>query len=407
EGPKTIINEDGRLTWEAGKFEGLKVAEARERVAEEMGKIGILEKVAPDYVHQVATCYKCGTTLEPIPKPQWFVKMKPLAEKAIRAAEQGKIKFYPDRSKKVYFHWLRNIRDWNISRQIVWGIRIPAWFKETEIYVGTEKPAGDGWRKDADVFDTWFSSGQWPYLTLGYPNGKDFKKFYPTDVMETGYDILFFWVARMIMLGLYRTGKIPFRTVYLHGLVRYKDRQKMSKSKGNVIDPLAVAEIYGADAVRMALVAGNTPGNDIIISEDKIRGYRNFATKIWNAARFILMNKLVTGTAKPKFTPADKKNLKELEKTKAQVTKHLERFEFHLAAEKIYHYFWHTFADKIIESYKERLRGTDEEKKISAYATLEKILSESLKMIHPFMPFVTEEVYRKIRNGKMLMTEKW
>ncbi len=407
EGPKTIINEDGRLTWEAGKFEGLKVAEARERVAEEMGKIGILEKVAPDYVHQVATCYKCGTTLEPIPKPQWFVKMKPLAEKAIRAAEQGKIKFYPDRSKKVYFHWLRNIRDWNISRQIVWGIRIPAWFKETEIYVGTEKPAGDGWRKDADVFDTWFSSGQWPYLTLGYPNGKDFKKFYPTDVMETGYDILFFWVARMIMLGLYRTGKIPFRTVYLHGLVRDKDRQKMSKSKGNVIDPLAVAEIYGADAVRMALVAGNTPGNDIIISEDKIRGYRNFATKIWNAARFILMNKLVTGTAKPKFTPADKKNLKELEKTKAQVTKHLERFEFHLAAEKIYHYFWHTFADKIIESYKERLRGTDEEKKISAYATLEKILSESLKMIHPFMPFVTEEVYRKIRNGKMLMTEKW
>jgi valyl-tRNA synthetase len=431
--PKIIIDENGRLTGDVGEFKGLKVQEAREKVAEKMKEIGILEKIDPSYKHQIATCYKCGTTLEPMPKPQWFVKMKPLAKKAIDVVKAGKIKFYPDRSKKVYFHWLKNIRDWNISRQIVWGIRIPAWFRNNEIYVGMEKPAGDGWRQDPDVFDTWFSSGQWPYLALGFKESSrvksekfppeadppsaekvksDFEEFYPTDVMETAYDILFFWVARMIMFGLYRTGKIPFKTVYLHGLVRDKDRQKMSKSKGNVIDPLGIADTYGTDAVRMALVAGNTAGNDIVISEDKIRGYRNFATKIWNVARFILMDKTADrrGTRHEltrKLTADDKKHLKELQKIKSQITKHLENFEFHLAAEKIYHYLWHNFADKIVESYKPRLQSNDATERNAAHQTLETIFAECLKMLHPFMPFITEEIYRKFMPGKLLMIEEW
>jgi valyl-tRNA synthetase len=593
-GPRIIIDENGRLTGETGEFRGLKVAEAREKVAEAMKEKGILEKIESNYVHQVATCYKCGTTLEPLPKPQWFVKMKPLAEKAIKAVEQGKIKFYPERAKKVYFHWLKNIRDWNISRQIVWGIRIPAWFclgcgdvklnaeiksrwflvrhgetdwnkegrvmghkdiplnkngiaqakraastlknkkidliissdslrarqtaeiisqitgaevlldkklkerhlgegegmlredfikkygsfyqyeeqlaggesfKEledriwetiqshrrnhshknivivthggpirtllkrlknlnpTQMFVNPtignaeivsleigdrcEKCGSDIYEQDPDVFDTWFSSGQWPYLTLGYPQGRDFKNFYPTDVMAPGYEILFFWVARMIMLGLYRTGKIPFKTVYLHGMVRDKDRQKMSKSKGNVIDPLGVAELYGTDAVRMGFMAGTSAGNDPVISEDKIRGYRNFATKIWNAARFILMNKPSKITPKPKLSPTDKKNIKKLGEVKSTVTKHIEKFEFHLAAEKIYHYFWHTFADKVIEAAKPRLKSDNIKDKAAAYLMLQTILVACLKMLHPFMPFVTEEIYGKFFPGKSLIIEKW
>ncbi|MBI4034200.1 MAG: valine--tRNA ligase [Candidatus Brennerbacteria bacterium] len=406
-GPKIVIDENGRLTGETGEFKGLKVAEAREKVAAKMKEIGVLEKVEPDYVHQVATCYKCGSILEPLPKPQWFVKMKPLAKPAIDAVKKNKITFYPAHSKKVFLHWLENIRDWNISRQIIWGIRIPAWFRGEEIKI-SEKSPGLGWRQDPDVFDTWFSSGQWPYITLGYPKGKDYKTFYPTDVMETGADILFFWVARMVMFGLYRTGKIPFKVVYLHGIVRDKDRQKMSKSKGNVIDPLGVTEIYGTDAVRMALVAGNTPGRDSAISEDKIRGYRNFATKLWNIARFILMNEVKSG-GKPRFTASDRKNLANLKRVKTQVTKHLEKFEFHLAAEKTYHYIWHDFADKVIEAAKPRLQSSNQEDKLAAYKTLETILLESLKMLHPFMPFVTEEIYQQlpVKNKKLLLIEKW
>lgn len=598
-GPKIIIDEAGRLTGEVGEFRGLKVAEAREKVAERMKEIGILEKVEPNYKHQVATCYKCGNTLEPLPRPQWFVKMKPLAEPAMKAVKAGKVKIYPKRSEKAYSHWLKNIRDWNISRQIVWGIRIPAWFclkcsapkinaeikakwflvrhgetnanknqwlsghkdeplnengkeqaeetakklvgldidliissdlsraRETakiiarklgvEVVIDKElreknygewegktfdeiskkhgfdfwdlykryefqTPGGERWQEveeriwgafnkhrgthkhknivivshggalrmlrkkimnltieeslsrpgiknsevirldilekcercggdlyeqDPDVFDTWFSSGQWPFVTL-MKNTKDFREFYPTDVMETGYDILFFWVARMIMLGLYRTGKVPFKNVYLHGLVRDKDRQKMSKSKGNVVDPLGVADTYGTDAVRMALVIGNTAGNDIVISEDKIRGYRNFATKIWNASRFILMNKKAGfSKVKPKFTPVDKKHLVEAKKTGARVAKHLERYEFHLAGEVAYHYFWHQFADKVIESSKTRLAGDDLSAAAAAYKTLEEILIRSLKMLHPFMPYITEEIYHKFNPKKLLMVEAW
>jgi len=423
EGPKTIIDENGRLIGEVGEFKGLKTAEARQKIAEAMQKIGILEKTDTNYKHQVATCYKCNSILEPIPKPQWFIKMKPLTEKAIKAVQKGEIKFYPERAKKVYFHWLKNIRDWNISRQIIWGIRIPAWYcekkqngkckKQNGIFIST-KPVekcpycgADEIKQDPDVFDTWFSSGQWPFITLGYPKNKNFKEFYPTDVMETGYDILFFWVARMIMLSLYRVHKIPFRNVYLHGLVRDKDRQKMSKSKGNAIDPLGMAEIYGTDAIRMALVVGNTAGNDIIISEDKIRGYRNFATKIWNASRFILMNYSPEfGIEKPKFSANDKKDITELKNIKKKIAKLINQFKFHQAAETLYHYFWHTFADKIIENSKKRLQGNNKDRK-EAYQLLETIMKECLKMLHPFMPFITEEIWEKMGEKKLLMIERW
>ncbi len=448
-GPKIIIDENGRLTGETGPFKGLKVAEAREKVAEAMREAGILQKIEQEYVHQVATCYKCGNTLEPLPKPQWFVKMAPLAKPALAAVKQKKIAFYPEHSRKVFVHWLENIRDWNISRQIIWGIRIPAWFHEPKCIpkAGREKDVGKckeivisekeprckfcdaKYIQDPDVFDTWFSSGQWPFAALLAHGSrskvkgqrsklewttKDFEAFYPTDVMETGADILFFWVARMVMFGLYRTGKIPFRAVYLHGLVRDKDRQKMSKSKGNVIDPLGVADVYGSDAVRAALVAGNTPGRDTAISEDKIRGYRNFATKLWNVGRFISMNRPADlrgkkrgPTRKVKLTDDDKKHIAQARKVKARVAKHIEKFEFHLALETAYHYTWHTFADKVIESAKPRLNGGDPEDKAAAYQTLETIIIECLTMLHPLMPFVTEEIYQKIRPGELLMVKKW
>ena len=278
--------------------------------------------------------------------------------------------------------------------------------------------------QEKDVFDTWFSSGQWPFATLmttGHKSslnsnlksqnsklGNDFKNFYPTDVMETGWDILFFWVARMIMLGKYVTGKAPFKTVYLHGLVRDKERQKMSKSKGNVINPLEVAEIYGTDAVRMALIVGTTAGNDPIISEDKIRGYRNFVTKIWNASRFVLMNYKETKT-KPKFTAEDKKNLKELKNVSKKITKYLDNFDFNHAAETAYHYFWHTFADRIIEESKARLNSENEADRSAAQEVLMEALGTSMKLLHPFMPFVTEEIWQKmpVKNKLPLIIENW
>lgn len=423
-----IINWDGKLLPIAGEFSGMHIVKARPLIVEKLRAKGLLVKTE-SYTHAVPKCYKCQTPIEPQILPQWFIKIQPLAEKALKAVQEKKITFIPDRAKKVYVHWMKNIRDWNISRQIVWGIRIPAWYCEecTKKYpndwkkgtfVGTDfkkcpSCGSENISQDTDVFDTWFSSGQWPFAALGYPHGKDFKEFYPTDVMETGHDILFFWVSRMIMLSLYRTGKIPFKTVYLHGLVRDKDRQKMSKSKGNVIDPLGVAEMYGTDALRMALVIGNTPGNDVVISEDKIRGYRNFATKIWNASRFVLMERDGFPLMKPHLTAHDKKYIKECSTIKKRVASHIEKFKFHLAAETAYHYFWHTFADKIIESMKPRLKeNTDPKDRASAYHTLETILKESLTMLHPFMPFVTEAIYQELlppreRGKQFLMTELW
>ncbi|MEK7086904.1 MAG: class I tRNA ligase family protein, partial [Patescibacteria group bacterium] len=372
-----------------GPYRGLKVMEARAKIAEDMTRKNLLapEKTEREYKHNVATCYKCGSILEPlILKNQWFVRMteKPksgavsLRDLAVQTVKSGKIKFVPARFEKIFFHWMKNLRDWNISRQIPWGIKIPE-------------------KGNEDVFDTWFSSAQWPFATLKTGKPSDFKEFYPTDVMETGHDILFFWVARMIMLGIYTTGKIPFKTVYLHGLVRDKDRQKMSKSKGNAVDPLGVAEIYGADALRMALIMGNAPGNDPVISEEKIRGFRNFATKIWNVARFILMNyDERLEKINPKFSVEDKKNLAEFKKIKNKITKEIETFKFHEAASTIYHYFWHVFADKIIESSKPRLRSENTAEQTAALKLNLTILENCLKLLHPFMPFVTEEIYSQL-----------
>ncbi len=422
---REVIGKDGRLNEKTGPYAGMKINEARQKVAEDMKKQGLLVKVDPHYKHAIATCYKCGTTLEPLVMPQWFVRMTSLKDMAVKAVKSGKIVFIPKRMEKVFLHWMKNLRDWNISRQIVWGIRIPAWYRGDEIHVGTKAPSGVGWTQDPDVLDTWFSSGQWPYATLLAQSGsklkfknqksklswttKDYETFYPTDVMETASDILFFWVARMIMLGIYRTGKIPFHTVYLHGLVRDKDWQKMSKSKGNVIDPLGVAEIYGTDAVRMALTIGNMPGSDTAMSEDKIRGYRNFTTKIWNASRFVITNYDKKLKAKPKYTQTDEVNLKKLKEVKKQVAADIEKFRFHHAGETLYHYFWHTFADKIIEQSKLRLRSDNLADKAAAQEVLVEILRESLKMLHPFMPFVTEEVWSKLptKPNNLLMIEKW
>ena len=268
-----------------------------------------------------------------------------------------------------------------------------------------KKCGGDLYEKDPDTFDTWFSSGQWPLITLCFPDGNDFKTFYPTDVMETGHDLIFKWIPRMIIFGLYLADDVPFRTVYLHGLVNDAHGKKMSKSKGNVMNPLDMTEKYGTDAVRMALIVGNPAGSDMALSEDKIRGYRNFSTKMWNAARFVLANK-PAGNSKT-ATPKNDKDLDELAVTKKEVEAHIENFEFHLAAEKLYHYFWHTFADKIIEAAKSKLKNGDEKEKAAEYAKLETILIECLKMLHPFTPFVTEEIYQKFYPGKLLMVEKW
>jgi valyl-tRNA synthetase len=454
--PKEVINKYAKMDLarhfgdgeDVKKYEGLKILEARKLIVEDLEKRGLIEKIDAAYRHNVALCYKCKTLIEPKLMSQWFVKMEPLAKPASEVVKQGKIKFIPERFKKVYFHWLKNIRDWNVSRQIVWGIKIPAWQCRDCGYwmVDKNKPekcfkcGSKKIERDPDVFDTWFSSGQWPFLALGFSDkrqttGKDFKNFYPTDVMETGWDILFFWVARMIMLGLYRTGKIPFKHVYLHGLVRDAYKQKMSKSKGNVIDPIEMIEKYGADALRMALIVGNTPGADLAFSEEKIRGYRNFANKIWQAARFVLLqtanskfknprrkafgflrgrqnSKLQLKNQKINLTTSDKKRLKEFEMLKKRITKQIESFQFYLAAEEIYHYFWHTFCDKIIEENKSRLKEEtmkSAEDRAAAQYVLSEILNGSLKILHPFMPFITEEIWRNlsVKNKNLLMIEEW
>lgn len=412
-----IIDERGKLLPVAGEFAGMKIAEARPKIVEKLRAKGLVVKTDEQYKHVVRTCYRCGTVLEPQIKDQWFVQMKPLAARAIATIKKNEVGFTPDHYKKICLHWLENIIDWNISRQIAWGIPIPAklcdacgrgmvdlddTLKKCP-HCGSEKL-----RKDPDTFDTWFSSGQWPFATLGYPDGKDFKTFYPTDVMETAGDIIFFWVTRMIMLGLYATDKVPFRKVYLHGLVLDAKGQKMSKSKNNVIDPLEITKKYGTDALRIGLVIGNTPGTSLALSEDRIRGYRNFSTKVWNIGRFILMSRPVgSETSAKTIDTAKREEVKELVALKSEVAQHIEAFEFHLAAEKVYHYIWHTLADKIIEVEKPKLRDGSAEEKAESYALLEFLLLESLKMLHPFMPFITEEIYQIFRPGTMLMVEPW
>ena len=423
-----IIDETGKLLPIAGEFAGTHIKKARPLIIEKMRSKRLIEKTDENYKHIVRTCYKCGTVIEPQIRSQWFVKMKPLAEKALEKIHEEKITYIPEHYKKITLHWLENIMDWNISRQIVWGIPIPAWFHEPkciprpgkendikkckDIIVSEEEPACQfcdaKYFRDPDTFDTWFSSGQWPFLALGYPEHSDFKTFYPTSIMETGGDIIFFWVARMIMLGLYVTGEIPFKDVYLHGMVLDAKSQKMSKSKGNVIDPLALTEKYGTDAFRMGLVVGNTPGTSLPLAEERIRGYGKFSNKIWNAARFVLDNvKDLTFPETPVYDEEDKKSDEELKNLIGEITKEMDEYKFYIVAEKLYHYFWHTFADVIIERSKKKIaenRNAD-----SAKMLLYTHLTMLLKVLHPFMPFITEEIWSMQggENGKLLIVEKW
>ncbi|WKZ25344.1 MAG: valine--tRNA ligase [bacterium] len=387
-----VIDFRGKFTKEAGEFEGQKASTLRDTIVEKLQNNEHLEKVE-EFNNSVGTCYKCGNTLEPLPMEQWFIKTKELAKPAIKAVEDGHTKIIPKRFEKIYFNWLKNIRDWNISRQIVWGIRIPAW-KNTKTGEWTvtdgQSPKGDFWEQDKDTFDTWFSSGQWPFATLNYPEGELYKKYYPLSVMETGYDILFFWVARMMMLGIYVTGKVPFKNIYLHGIVRDSKGQKMSKSKGNVINPLEIVEKYGADSLRMSLIAGAGAGNDQNYSEEKVRGYRNFGNKIWNAARFVKDFKLEADQNK-KF------DLK-IKSIAESVTKSLEKYNLNKAAETVYEEFWHWYCDEAIEEAKAGKIG---------YKQLKSGLFVFLKLLHPFMPFVTEACWKELGNDTLLLTESW
>ncbi|MBA3733405.1 valine--tRNA ligase [Patescibacteria group bacterium] len=411
-----IIDEMGKLLPVAGEFAGMSINKARGLIIEKLQAKGLVEKIDDNYKHVVRTCYKCGTVIEPQIKSQWFIKMKPLAEKALEKINLGEVTYIPDHYKKITTYWLENIMDWNISRQIVWGIPIPAkiciscghGIADINNEVSECTKCGGKMEQDKDTFDTWFSSGQWPFASLGFPESNDYKTFYPTDVMETAGEIIFFWVSRMIMLGLYMTGKTPFKTVYLHGLVLDAKGLKMSKSKGNVIDPLIITQKFGTDAFRMGMVIGNTPGTSLPLSEDKIKAYKHFANKIWNITRFVYTNAPNDELKKPTVTSDDEIILKELDILVKDVTKDMDSYKFYLAAEKLYHYVWHTFADKIIEESKAKLQSNDVAIISSAQYTLRYILETSLKLLHPFMPFITEEIWSNISSDKkMLMVSEW
>lgn len=420
---KQVIGFDGKMNDLAGKFAGLYVKQSRKAVVEEMQKKGLIEKIDENYVHRIGLCYRCKNILEPLPMEQWFVKVKPLAEKAIEAVKGNlpagrQVKIYPSNFEKIYFDWLENLRDWNISRQIVWGIRIPAWIcgkcSNWEVTEGAapEKCSKCGSHElvqDTDTFDTWFSSGQWPYLTLNTSKAGDFEKFYPTDVLETAYDILKAWVTRMVMLGIYITGEVPFKNVLFHGLVNDPYGKKMSKSKGNVINPLELIDQYGADAVRFALIYGNATGNDQALSYTKLDGARKFTNKLWNIARFIKMNQESRSMNhedsldKLKSLAKIEIDREWIEKTKQlsrEVTKHLDSYQFNLGAERLYEFIWHEFADKYIEDVKNRI---DE----NSFVILSSSFIIQLKLLHPFMPFITEELYQKFEPGKSIMIESW
>lgn len=527
-----VIDFNGRLNDKAGKYKGLRVREARKIIADEMIKEGLIEKIDADYTHTIEVCYKCGTTIEPMLLPQWFVKMETLAKPAIDAVKKGQIKIFPKRFESQYLFFLENIRDWNISRQVVWGIQIPAWFREwkpdeslyvmgfhertedqilsgktktyrlrdhglkvgdkfilensqakkvigygtvqkieikklekiplddnahgatyktmeelinafkfhhpdtnvdsdtsvwiytysfgvlkngrvEEIYMGENKPEGGEWRHDPDTFDTWFSSSQWPFAALMTAQKGDYETFYPTSVLETGYDILPWWVARMVMMGIYTTGKIPFENVVLHGLVKDPLGKKMSKSKGNVVDPLELVEEYGADAVRFALMYGTGLGNDQSLSYPKLISARKFTNKIWNMGRFIQMKRPEEFKDLSLPLGSSIKDLEKLAKSKEdkqmavkvvglvnEVTKDIEGYSFNFAVEKLYEFAWHEFADKYIEEIKNRINENSYMMLVSFYQII-------LKLLHPFMPFVTEEIYQRFNFGESVMVESW
>lgn len=407
-----VVGVDGRLK-NAGELDGLTVEEGRAKAVELLREAVVKTE---DLAHSVGVCYKCGTVIEPLALEQWMVKTAPLAAEAVKTVGEGRVQFVPARFEKTFFQWMERIRDWNISRQIVWGIPIPAWQCENghwSVTVG-EPPAScsicgsTALSRDPDVFDTWFSSGQWPFATLDYPDGEDFRKFYPTSIMETGYDILFFWVARMIMLGLYATGEVPFHTVYLHGMIRDEKGAKISKSKGNVIDPMEVIEKHGTDALRAGLILSSPPGRDTTLSWSQIEEGQHFANKLWNVARFALSR--TSGSDEPGIK--DLWILHQLGIVIAEVDEHIDKYRLDLALDRLYHFVWDDFADWYLEGIPETktletLFPSLSGKRVHHLPTLNVVLEASLKLLHPFMPFITEEIWSHLTKRVPLIIEVW
>jgi valyl-tRNA synthetase len=400
-----VMNDDATINQNGGKYAGLDRYEARKLMVKELDEMGLLVKVE-DHVHNVGTHDRCKTTVEPLIKQQWFVKMEELIKPAVAAVKNGEVQFVPERFDKIYFNWTDNIRDWCISRQLWWGHRIPAYYCEKcgEVTVSKEAPdkcpkcGHDHLKQDEDTLDTWFSSALWPFSTLGWPdNTADLDYFYPTDVLVTGYDIIFFWVVRMVFSGFEYTGKAPFSKVLIHGLVRDSQGRKMSKSLGNGIDPLEIIDKYGADALRLTLITGNAPGNDMRFYWERVEASRNFANKVWNASRFIMMNleKAETGDSidKKTLTDADKWILSKANTLVKEVTETMDNFELGIAVQKVYDFVWEEFCDWYIEMVKPRLYSETDETKAGAMWTLKQVLTISLKLLHPYMPFITEEIY--------------
>jgi valyl-tRNA synthetase len=415
-----VMNDDATINENGGKFAGMDRYEARKAIVEELDQMGLLVKIE-DHVHNVGTHDRCKATIEPMVKEQWFVKMDELIKPAVKAIQEGDIKLIPERMEKTYYNWTDNIRDWCISRQLWWGHRIPAYYcdKCGEIVVAKEAPkvcpkcGCEHLTQDPDTLDTWFSSALWPFETLGWPEKtEDLKYFYPTDVLVTGYDIIFFWVIRMIFSGFEQMGEKPFKTVLFHGLVRDSQGRKMSKSLGNGIDPLEIIDKYGADALRLTLITGNAPGNDMRFYYERVENSRNFANKVWNASRFILMNmdgKTVTTPAESDLQPVDKWILSKLNTLVKDVTDNMECFELGIAVQKVYDFIWDEFCDWYIEMVKPRLYNTDDAvSQNAALWTLKNVLINALKLLHPYMPFITEEIFCTLQSEEeSIMISTW
>ncbi len=414
-----ILNDDATINENGGKYAGMDRYEARKLMVEELKEQGLLVKVA-DHSHNVGTHDRCGTTVEPLIKQQWFVKMEELAKPAIRAVKNGELTFVPERFDKTYLHWLENIRDWCISRQLWWGHRIPAYYCDDcgELVVAKEQPevcpkcGGKHFTQDPDTLDTWFSSALWPFSTLGWPKEtEDLDYFYPTDVLVTGYDIIFFWVIRMVFSGYEQTGKSPFHHVLIHGLVRDSQGRKMSKSLGNGIDPLEIIDQYGADALRFTLVTGNAPGNDMRFYMERVEASRNFANKVWNASRFIMMNmekaQIPETMNLEQLTSADKWILSKVNTLAKDVTANMDKFELGIAVQKLYDFIWEEFCDWYIEMVKPRLYQEEDQTKAAALWTLRTVLANALKLLHPYMPFITEEIFCNLTGEESIMISSW
>ena len=411
-----ILNDDGTINANGGKFEGMDRYEARKRIVEELDQMGLLIRVE-DITHAVGVHDRCNEVIEPMIKKQWFVKMEEMAKPAIDALKNGDLRFVPERFGKIYLHWLENIKDWCISRQLWWGHRIPAYYCDCgNVVVSRTQPekcpkcGSTHLVQDEDTLDTWFSSALWPFSTLGWPEKTpEFEYFYPTSVLVTGYDIIFFWVVRMVFSGLEQTGKVPFKDVLIHGLVRDSQGRKMSKSLGNGIDPLEVINKYGADALRLMLITGNAPGNDMRFYWERVEASRNFANKVWNATRFVMMN--FDGgedDTTTELTSADKWILSRANKVVKEVTDNLEAYELGIASQKIQDFIWDEFCDWYIEMVKPRLYNKEDPTRNGALATLKRVLITAMKLLHPFMPFITEEIFTTIQSDEeTIMLSKW